>query len=79
MSNCLDYQSRLLKVQARDKDNGVSYPHMLNGTLVAVQRAITCIVENYLREDHIEIPQPLQHYVGVAKFSKPNDKKKNVM
>lgn len=52
---------------------------MLNGTLVAVQRAITCIVENYLREDHIEIPQPLQHYVGVAKFSKPNDKKKNVM
>lgn len=33
---------------------------MLNGTLVAIQRAITCIVENNFYEDHIKIPKVLQ-------------------
>lgn len=38
---------------------------MLNGTLVAIQRAITCIIENNYHEDHIRIPKVLQEYMKV--------------
>lgn len=44
---------------------------MLNGTLVAIQRAITCIVENNYNEDHIKIPKKLQQYTGIDKILIP--------
>ena len=44
VSNCLDYQSRMLKVQYLDTNNELKYVHMLNGTLIAIQRTITCLL-----------------------------------
>lgn len=45
---------------------------MLNGTLIAIQRAITCILENYSHDDederYIEIPEVLQDYVKCERF-----------
>ncbi len=46
VSNCTDYQSRLLETKYREGQT-VQYPHMLNGTLVAIQRTITCLLEHF--------------------------------
>jgi len=43
VSNCTDYQSRLLETKYREGQQ-IRYPHMLNGTLVAIQRTITCLL-----------------------------------
>ena len=70
ISNCLDYQSRRLKIRYRDKTNEeTEYIHTLNGTLVAVERTIVAIIENFQTNDgHIRIPQVLQKYLGKDKI-----------
>jgi len=65
-SNCLDYQSRRLKIRFREKTNeDTKYIHTLNSTLVAIERTMVAILENNQTKDgHIEIPQVLQKYFG---------------
>ena len=65
-SNCLDFQSRRLKIRFRDKSNeDTKYVHTLNSTLVAVERTIVSIMENFQTNDgHINVPQVLQKYFG---------------
>jgi len=41
---------------------------MLNGTLVATERTLCCLVENYQREDGVEIPEVLRPYMGGREF-----------
>ena len=68
-SNCLDYQSRRLKIRFRDKTNeDTQYLHTLNSTLVATSRILVSIMENFQTKDgHIRIPQVLQRYMGNQK------------
>ena len=63
-SNCTDYQARRLNV--RYKENGKNiHVHMLNGTAVAVSRAIIAILENFQQADgSIKIPKALVPYTG---------------
>ena len=70
ISNCLDYQSRRLKIRYRDKTNEeTQYIHTLNGTLVAVERTIEAIIENFQTNDrHIKVPNVLQKYLGKDKI-----------
>ena len=65
-SNCLDYQSRRLKIRFRDKTNeDTQYAHTLNSTLVATERTMVTIIENFQTKDgHINIPNALQKYMG---------------
>jgi seryl-tRNA synthetase len=65
-SNCLDYQTRRLKIRFRDKTNEpTQYPHTLNSTLVATSRTMVAILENFQTKDgHIAVPEILQKYVG---------------
>ncbi len=64
-SNCTDYQSRNLNVRYKDDDGKSKYVHMLNGTAVALSRAVVAVLENYQREDgSIEIPKALVPYMG---------------
>ena len=64
-SNCTDYQSRNLNVRFKDDDGKSKYVHMLNGTAVALSRAMVAVLENYQREDgSIAIPEALQPYMG---------------
>ena len=65
-SNCLDYQSRRLKIRFRDKTNeDTQYAHTLNSTLVATERTMVAIIENFQTKDgHINIPNSLQKYMG---------------
>jgi len=65
-SNCLEYQARRLKIRFRDRTNeDTKYVHTLNSTLVATERTMVAIIENFQTKDgHIEIPRQLQKYVG---------------
>jgi len=64
-SNCTDYQARRLKIRYREKDGmPTKMCHTLNSTLIAIQRGITCILENYQNQDgSITVPKVLQKYV----------------
>jgi seryl-tRNA synthetase len=68
-SNCLDYQARRLSIRFRDKTNEeTKLVHTLNGTLVATERTIVAILENYqTAKGTVEVPQVLQKYMGDQK------------
>jgi seryl-tRNA synthetase len=65
-SNCLEFQSRRLKIRFREKTNeDTKYVHTLNSTLVATSRVLVSIMENFQNKDgHITIPGVLQKYMG---------------
>lgn len=65
-SNCLDYQTRRLKIRFREKTNEeTQYLHTLNSTLVATSRVLVSIMENFQTKDgHIVVPKVLQKYMG---------------
>ena len=70
VSNCIDYQARRLKIRFREKTNEeTQYVHTLNGTLVAIERTLVAIIENFQTNDgHIIIPEVLQKYLGSDKI-----------
>ena len=65
-SNCTDYQARRARIRFRDSPNEPTrYVHTLNSTLVATERTLVAILENYQREDgSIEVPEVLVPYTG---------------
>lgn len=68
-SNCTDYQARRLAVRFRDDDGKNRHVHTLNGTAIAISRAIVSILENFQEEDgSIRIPPVLHPYMGVEKI-----------
>lgn len=66
-SNCTDYQTRELQIRYGAKKETDSYEktyaHALNCTLCATERAMCCVLENYQREDGIEVPEVLRKYI----------------
>ena len=65
-SDCTDYQSRRLNIRYRPTgQKGTRFVHTLNGTAVALSRALIVILENYQRADGgIDVPEVLRPYVG---------------
>jgi seryl-tRNA synthetase len=64
-SNCTDYQARRLNIRYKDDDGKNKFVHMLNGTAIAVSRAIIALLENFQQEDgSVRIPRALIPYVG---------------
>lgn len=65
-SDCTDYQSRRLNIRYRPTgQKGTRFVHTLNGTAVAVSRAIIAVMENYQRADgKIDVPEVLKPYIG---------------
>jgi seryl-tRNA synthetase len=65
-SDCTDYQSRRLNIRYRPTgQKGTRFVHTLNGTAVALSRALIVILENYQRADgRIDVPEVLRPYVG---------------
>jgi seryl-tRNA synthetase len=67
-SNLGDAQARRLGIRIRSKDTGNYYAHTLNNTVVAPPRMLIAFLENNLNEDgSVNIPQPLQMYMGGKK------------
>jgi len=69
-SNCTDFQARRLGVRCKSPDwKGTKYVHTLNGTAIAVTRAIIAILENHQQADgSILIPEVLRPWVGKSKI-----------
>jgi len=65
-SDCTDYQSRRLNIRYRPSgQKGTRFVHTLNGTAIALSRALIVILENYQRSDgQIDVPEVLRPYVG---------------
>ncbi|HAK45167.1 MAG TPA: serine--tRNA ligase [Spirochaeta sp.] len=64
-SNCTDYQARRLGIRYKDDDGKNKHVYMLNGTAIALSRAIIAIIENFQTEDgSIRIPEKLVPYTG---------------
>lgn len=69
-SNCTDYQARGLNIKYKTKDGKKEFVHMLNGTAMAVSRALIAIMENFQEKDgSIEVPKVLKKYMeGIKKI-----------
>jgi len=68
-SNCTDYQARRLNIKYKDDDGKNKYIHTLNGTAIAVGRAMLAILENYQNEDgSVTIPPVLVPLCGFDKM-----------
>jgi len=65
-SDCTDYQSRRLNIRYRPSgQKGTRFVHTLNGTAVALSRALIVVLENYQRADgRVDVPKVLQPYLG---------------
>jgi seryl-tRNA synthetase len=65
-SNCTDYQARRLGIRYKAPgQKGTRFVHTLNGTAVAVTRAILAILENYQQADgSVTVPDALRPWVG---------------
>jgi seryl-tRNA synthetase len=69
-SNCTDYQARRLNARYKVKDKkGTHFVHTLNGTALALSRAIIAILENHQNADaSVSIPTALRPYLGREKI-----------
>lgn len=65
-SNCTDFQARRLNARYKVKGSkGTHFLHTLNGTAVAISRAMIAVLENHQQEDGtIRVPTVLQPWVG---------------
>ena len=65
ISNCNDFQAKRMKARYRSSEKNIESLHTLNGSGVAVGRALLAILENYQNEDgSINIPKVLQPYMN---------------
>jgi seryl-tRNA synthetase len=64
-SNTTDYQARRLAIRYRKNGGRPQLVHTLNGTAIAVSRALIPIIENYQQPDgSVFIPEALVPYLG---------------
>ncbi|MCA9209954.1 MAG: serine--tRNA ligase, partial [Planctomycetales bacterium] len=65
-SNCTDYQARRLNIRYKTKgEKGTQLVHTLNGTAIAISRAMIAVLENYQQADgSIVVPEALRAFVG---------------
>jgi len=65
-SNCIDFQSRRLSIRHRERvTEETQLVHTLNSTLVATERTMVAILENYQTNNRtIIVPNVLRKYMG---------------
>ncbi|MGQ0799744.1 MAG: serine--tRNA ligase [Pseudomarimonas sp.] len=66
VSNCESFQARRMQARWRNPETGKPEPlHTLNGSGVAVGRALIAVLENYQQADgSVSVPAVLQPYLG---------------
>jgi len=65
-SDCTDYQARRLNIRYKPTgQKGTRFVHTLNGTAIALSRAMIAVLENYQRADGlIDVPEILRPIMG---------------
>ena len=70
-SNCDAFQARRMQARMRNSQGRTEYVHTLNGSGLAVGRALVAVLENHQQADgSIQVPQALRHYLGGQEFIK---------
>ena len=65
VSLCGDFQARRAKIRLRSPDRKLKFVHTLNGSGLAVGRALIAVLENYQQKDgSVVIPDVLQPYMN---------------
>jgi seryl-tRNA synthetase len=74
-SNCTDYQARRLNIRYKRKgEKGTEFVHTLNGTAVAISRALIAVLENCQQPDgSIVVPEALRKWVGKDRIGASHD------
>lgn len=68
-SNCGDFQARRMSARYRAAEKDNRFVHTLNGTGIAVGRALIAVIENYQTKDGgIIIPEVLMPYMGCKRI-----------
>jgi seryl-tRNA synthetase len=69
-SNCTDFQARRMLARWRNPQTGKpELVHTLNGSGVAVGRALIAVMENYQNADgSIDVPEALRSYMGTERI-----------
>ncbi len=68
-SNCTDFQARRLNIRYKDSDGKNKFVYTLNGTAIAISRALIAVLENYQMEDgSIKVPDVLVPLCGFDKI-----------
>lgn len=70
-SNCTDYQARRLNIKYKDESGKNQYVYTLNGTAIAMSRALVAILENYQQKDgSVKVPEALVPFCGFSEIRK---------
>jgi seryl-tRNA synthetase len=70
VSNCEDFQSRRMNLRFKTEAGDNKFPHLLNGSGVALSRLFVSLVETYQQADgSVIIPTPLQPYLKTERIS----------
>lgn len=65
VSNCGDFQARRMKARFKRKgEKKAEFVHTLNGSGVAVGRALIAVIENYWDGEGVVVPEALKPYMG---------------
>ncbi|KPF42732.1 seryl-tRNA synthetase [beta proteobacterium AAP121] len=66
-SNCGDFQARRMQARFRNASGKTEFVHTLNGSGLAVGRALVAVLENHQQADgSVRIPAALRPYIGGA-------------
>ena len=66
-TNCGDFQARRMNTRFRNKEGKTEFVHTLNGSGLAVGRALVAVMENYQNADgSITVPKALAPYMGAV-------------
>ena len=64
VSNCEDFQSRRMELRYKTETGENKFPHILNGSGVALARLFVALIETHQQADgSVKIPAPLQPYL----------------
>jgi seryl-tRNA synthetase len=64
ISNCGDFQARRMMARYKFNEKDIRYLHTLNGSGVALGRAMIAVIENYQTPEGIIVPDALKKYMN---------------
>ncbi|MCZ6601389.1 MAG: serine--tRNA ligase [Planctomycetota bacterium] len=65
VTNYMDFQARRGNIRYRDANGKIRLVHTINGSGLAIQRVMACLLETYQQEDgSVRIPEVLRPYLG---------------
>lgn len=72
VSNCEAFQARRMQARARNAAGKIELVHTLNGSGVAVGRALVAVIENHQQADgSVRVPAALRPYLGGLEVLQP--------